>query len=430
MEPAFLVFQSTILQPAASNPTMRNTVQDAFENDDGAEGSTPEVDRGDFIVLGEELARATAAEELRKAQGELELSPMPEQVYDYWRGETSLIRPVALPLDSAIAELCKRFAAADERAREHLRSAISMDEFYTLLTFARRSAVFAIRGRDANWVEAGMTAVAMIDSQRVDYRDILVALSLLHHAARRIGIDVALVFRQTAARCKPDTASLVAGYADGSDREKDIRSSWGYDEVQTSSGVGFIGWGFETYEPTYDLKAIAIEIADYLATDKYLPSSVEVATVLPAVWLQIADRAALDQAMKSIRAVAQVTGSLRPEESPNYSFQHFIVFLAELATEAAAQNLLEIARQKNPSGYCMIPLAEGRLFLLIVARSFAQGIEAFETQQTMRRFAQPMMDILRRRLANEVLAVTSREPARWSVWSALRRLASAIRKRR
>ncbi len=400
-----------------------------MKNDDGAEGSAPEDDRGNFVVLGEELARAAAAEELRKAQGESEPSPMPEQGYDYWRGETSLIRPVALPLDSAIAELCKRFAAADDRRREHLRSAISMDEFYTLLTFARRSAVFAIRGRDATWVEAGMTAVAMIDSGRVDYRDVLVALSLLHHAARRIGIDAALMFRQKAALCRPDTAIVVTGYLDRSDREKDIRLSWGYDEVQTSSGVGLIGCGFERYEPTYDMKAIVIEIADYLATDKYLPSSVEVATVLPPVWLQNADRAALDQAMKSIRAVAQVTGSLRPEESPNHNFQHFIVFLAELATEAAAQHLLEIARQKNPSGYCMIPLAEGRLFLLIIARSFAQGIEPFETQQTMRRFAQPMIDILRRSLANEASAVTSREPARWSVSSAFGRLVSAIRRR-
>jgi hypothetical protein len=371
---------------------------DSFRSEEGVEGT-------DYIVLGRELASAAAAEERRLARGNLEKSPMPDQAYDHWRGDTRLIRPVPLPLDSAIAELCKRFATADERTREGLRSAISMDEFYTLLAFAKRAAVFAIRGRDAGWVEVGMTAIALVECNRVDYRDILMALSLLHHAAGRAGMDTAKVFRDAASRSEPDVARLIIEFIGRSDKDRDIRSAWGYEEIETDVGIGFIGWGFHKYEPTYDLKAIALAIADFLATDKYLPSSVEVATELPRVWIESGDRAALDQTMKSIRASASVTGSLRPEECPDHHYQQFTVFLTELANESDSQRLLEIAGQKHPTDYCMIPLAVGRLFCLIVARSFVQGIEAFETGHTLTRFAQPITDILRRGVAKDVAIV-------------------------
>jgi hypothetical protein len=399
------------------------------KGDDGWSGPEAASEQADFIIIGKELASAADAEERRKARENVESSPMPDQVYDFWRGEMSLIRPVALPLDAATAELCARFMAADGPARERMRAAISMNEFYTLLTFAQRAAVFAIRGCDASWLEAGMTAIAMIDARRVDYRDILVALGLLHHAARRAGMDAAELFRQTAKRSEPETASLVTGFGGWSERDKDLRSSWGYDEVETDVGVGLIGWGFKTYHPTYDLKAIAIEIADFVATDKYQPSPVELASELPHIWLEAVDHGALDRAMKSIRAVASVSGSLRPDESPGHGYQQFSVFPAELASESDSRRLLEIARRKKPSGYCMIALAEGRLFCLIVARSFFEGIAPFETQQSLTRFEMPMTEILRRHGAKGASGVSSTEPARWTMSVALRKLIAAIRQR-
>ncbi len=133
--------------------------------------------------------------------------------------------------------------------------------------------------------------------------------------------------------------------------------------------------------------------------------------------------------MKSIRACASVSGSLRPEASPDHASQHFIVFLAELATESDSQRLLEIAHQKKPTDYGMIPLAVGPLFGLIVGRSFMDGIGAFETQETLARFAQPITDILQRHLANRVPFASSGGPLWWRVLSLLRRLASAVRRR-
>ena len=41
-----------------------------------------------------------------------------------------------------------------------------MDEFYKLLKFAQRLAVFALRNKDAELVQDGLTALAMIEAKR------------------------------------------------------------------------------------------------------------------------------------------------------------------------------------------------------------------------------------------------------------------------
>ena len=65
------------------------------------------------IVLGKQLADAAAAEEKRKARGDLGKSPMPEEKYDKNSDELDLLRPRLIPLDAALAELARRFAGAD-----------------------------------------------------------------------------------------------------------------------------------------------------------------------------------------------------------------------------------------------------------------------------------------------------------------------------
>jgi hypothetical protein len=46
-----------------------------------------------------------------------------------------------------------------------------------------------MREKDAEIARHGLTAIAMIDQQRVDIRDIPMCLSLLYHAANRVGAD-------------------------------------------------------------------------------------------------------------------------------------------------------------------------------------------------------------------------------------------------
>lgn len=348
------------------------------------------------VYLGEEYAKAKLAEQRRKLKGDGGKSPMPAVKYDFWRGEESLISPVKNSLDSELTELCQRFAQSDEKVRAKMRTSISLEEFDTLLSFSNRSAVFALREQNVNWVSNGLTAIAMIEAERTDFRDILMSLSLLYHSAKRIGADANQLFRDTAQLSEPNVATLLTGFIGRPPEEKDLRTSWGYDEVETAAGIGFIRWGFKEYHPTYDLKKFAIDIAATVAKDKYQPSSVEVAVDLPSVWLESQENPSLKSVLKKVRAGASVHGDLRPNEHPSHKSQVLMVFLVEMEDSRAAQELLAMSRNKRPTEHAMLGVSEGRLFCLLIGESFEQGVPSFETSESLQRFSAVMTEVLKR----------------------------------
>jgi hypothetical protein len=353
-------------------------------------------------IIGEHLAKAEEAERQRKSRGDVAKSPMPDGKYDSRDG--NLINPAQGAFDSQLRQLCQSFANSDAEARAQIRASISMREFYTLLYFSSRAAVFGIRERSAAWLVDGLTALSMIELDRVDFRDVLSSVSLLHHSAVRIGQDATQLLRTAAALSEPKTAELINGFINRPPEYKILRDKWGYDEVETKDGIGFISWGFSDYNPTYDLKKIALDLADLIAADKYLPYP-QVATKLPDVWLKTKDSASLDKALQTARGGATINGSLRPNEYPEYQNQQFTIFLVEVAEESAAQTLLELSMKKKTTGnrtlgltadYYMLGLAEGKLFCLVVARSVVLGGKSFETSDSLVRFSTGIAGILRR----------------------------------
>jgi hypothetical protein len=112
--------------------------------------------------------------------------------------------------------------------------------------------------------------------------------------------------------------------------------------------------------------------------------------------------------MKGFHTGVSIPAELRRTRGVRHGSQHFVVFLQEMTTEAAARRLLAIARKKKPEGFCKVELAAGRLFGLIVARSWMEGVPSYETPESLARFAQPVGDILRRHVSEG----TVRRPGR------------------
>ena len=347
-------------------------------------------------VLGGQLAQAMEAEQQRKSRDDTGKSPMPNGEYDFWRGEAYLINPAPSALDSTLRELCQSFAKGGEESRAKTRAAISMEEFYTLLTFSRRAAVFGIREQNAAWLVDGLTALSMIELDRVDFRDVFVSVSLLHHSAVRIGQNGTQLLSGAAALSEPRVSGLIYDFINRPPEDKVLRAKWGHDEVETGDGIGFIGWMFQDYNPTYDLKRIAVDLAEYIAADKYQPDLVSIATALPGIWLETKDNASLDKSLQAVRGSATINCQLRPNEHPDHESHMFTIFLVEVADESAAKTLLELSKKKRPADYCMLGLAEKKLFCLVVARSFVTGKKAFETSDSLARFSKGIAEILSR----------------------------------
>jgi hypothetical protein len=354
--------------------------------------------RKKVAVIGTERAKADAAERRRVARGGQ--SPMPPGKYEVRREELGLIRPKPNAYDDALAEMCRRYASGDARTRARTRRSLAQEEFYKLIGFAEREAVFGLRSRGAEKLADGLTALAMIEVERVDERDLLVSLSLLNHSAVRIGADVGRLFRDAAALAEPATSRLIVEFNDRTTAEKDLRAAWGHDEVETEAGLGFISFGIDEYDPTYDLKKVSIHVADLLLADKYIPTSVEVGYNLPPVWLESDDNTRLERAMRAVRAGAGVSADRTP-----FDVSHmFAVFILELADESSARTLLDLSnelapsreREKGPFAYSMLGVAEGRLFCLVVARPFAEGAKPVESRESLGRFREGLAEILRR----------------------------------
>jgi hypothetical protein len=352
-------------------------------------------DEPDVYVLGAGIARANA-EEQRAARERTGAGPLsPDIRYDRWAGDDSLADPVWNAVDARVRDVCRRFAASGAAERAKLTAATSMDDFYTLIHFAKRCAAFAMRAGDVGYVADGSSAIAMIDARRIDRRDALPPLALLEHAARAVGASPDVLFAAAAKLAQPEMQEGIESFARRPDR--DIRE-WGYAVVETAGGAGFVDANAEPYDPTVPLDRLALALADVIGADDYERGRVSIADDLPAVWLQGIDDAALARALGSVRAGVTIHASLRPGVAADEGrdARGIIVFFIELGDESSAESLLRIAdaKSKMPSDIALMGIRAARLFALVVARSFVTGVKGVETSERLRRFTPRFAAIL------------------------------------
>jgi hypothetical protein len=337
------------------------------------------------FIIGRETAQA-ARNEQEWGLLSHEPSPFRGKAYQRSRSAQGVFDPAPDPLDTEIRALLERFRNAD--SKERISDSLSMDDFYTMLEFARRAAVLGMRGRDASLVRDGLTAIAMIDQARIDYRDALVALSYLYHAASRIGVDGDAMMLDTAGQGGPG-APLIRQFAAGKAQHKDLKSSWMKDEVQTSHGVALIGWEGERYEPTRDFKPLLLKLAGFFAADKYDPKA-SVASAFPEVWF--GGRAAAHR-LKSLRAAGSVSAYMWTDGS-SHSPYHLVLWVGETKDQREAVAIAELARSVPNRTHAVLAECSGNIVCVVVARSFVSGTPNIETDETLKRFSPQILDAL------------------------------------
>lgn len=321
-------------------------------------------------------------------------SPMPAGTYDLWSPEAGLTDPVRLPLDDALAELARRFAASGAAERDRMRRAIGADGFDTLLSFARRAAVFAVRERSAAHLADGLAAVALVEEAAVDPRDVSGVLGILRHGAERIGADAGRLFGDAAAGAEPATARLIRHAARPEAAGRGLEA-FGFVEVETRGGVGLVRWDLRPYAPTLDLARAALELAALFDADRYR-AYVGLAAPLTPAWLREPDDASVERAVAAVRACAMVNAFPRPESAPDHEGQWITAFLAEAADEDGARTLLAASEKARRDHDPTLAVAEGRLFCLVVAEAMLPDARSVETAESLARFSDGIARIVAR----------------------------------
>ena len=96
---------------------------------------------------------------------------MPTLKREVKREELGLVRPKPDAYDAALAELSRRYAKSDAATRAAMRT---LDKTCKTSTPSSASA----SARPSKRIVDGLTAVAMVEVKRVDFRDVLMSLSL------------------------------------------------------------------------------------------------------------------------------------------------------------------------------------------------------------------------------------------------------------
>ena len=348
------------------------------------------------VVIGAEFARAAEADRVWRSQRPPgHESPIGSE-YDVWAGEMDLLRFSESELDPSINRLVSTYRVSPPDQRSKLRDRLSMGDCYALLTFARRSTVRAIRSQEPSVAVDGLVAVAMVDPQRVDRRDILQTVGLLYFALRRFGDEGASsVFREVATLSDSEVTSYIAAFPDQFGRDYKI-SDWGYLAVDTPEGLGLVEASIEPYDPTVDLLSAGLEIEAALDRDVY-HASLTLRTALPGVWIGAsADTPERPPAVDTIRACLTVTGRLRPDVGPPNGTQQMTVFVCETRHRDDAGRLAELATQTTASAdHVGFAFTDGPLIAVVVARSWVEGTSSYETQASVERFREPFMAAVR-----------------------------------
>jgi hypothetical protein len=323
------------------------------------------------ITLGSDMARASAAEERRTARKDLGPSPMPPGTYSSL--EASLNTVVEALLDVALRTVVRQYAAAHSARRAAMREATSMDELYTLLTFASREAVFAMRDKNALHVDDALAALAMVDPERIDWRDSMRVIELVHHAAGRFS-DTAKRFERAALLADAETTTMLREHAK---RPTPTLEDALYTEIPT----GLIERGIEDYAPARDLIPPVLAIAEMIRKEES-DLRVTIAEGLPAIWV-----GGDETLVASASGTATISTGVGDERG-------LLVFLSEMKDAESANTIVKAARSVQRRDWAVLALARENLVCLMVARSFVVGVPNQETDATLSKFEEPIAAIL------------------------------------
>lgn len=344
------------------------------------------------VVLGQQVTEAREAEDRHRASaGGQGTSPLEGVVYDRQGGHRDLLRFVPTDIDVVVGEVVARFVAADGTGREAMRADLTMDDFYTLLDFARRAALRALRADDPRIAVAGLVAVAMVDPARVDPRDIPGPAGLCAGVFHGLDAEGSAAVERIVGMCAPRVDQMMSRFVNPTAQDLEP-SSWLFRRTDTPDGPGFVRtWG-HPYNPTLDLIEIGLRIALLLESDHYRTAQVESDQRIPPIWLRAIDKNTATPVLNRCRGAVVVSADLDPQVAAD---NDTVIWIAEAADRGDADRIYRWGIDSEPlSNRALLTVQDQQVVALMVCRSVLRGQPQHETNDTLRRFAQPIQDIL------------------------------------
>lgn len=250
---------------------------------------------------------------------------------------------------------------------------------YTLITYARRCVLAALRTSDPAAALRAFDALSLVELDLMDWRDVVMAASLVGYAARRVGLDPELVLAGPVRRAEPAVADLLAKAA------RSEAGTGGYHELRTADGPVLVDAN-GTVRGAVALMRTALAVAAVVEDDgRYEVGGVAVDREIPAVWL--------DGGAETERRRLRRCASVRAE--PPGSRTHFLlVYVAEAASDEDAAAVAASARRRVLDGAVELGIAVGSRCAVVIARTAVLGEPDLEDAASLARLTAPVTAVL------------------------------------
>jgi hypothetical protein len=248
-----------------------------------------------------------------------------------------------------------------------IQSPTDVDE-PTLLVYAGRCALAAVRTRDSAWVERAFDALAAVRGEQASSIEVA---TLVAHAGQSLGVAA------------PAGGRVGELMADGVDLVDDI----GYRELDTPAGRVFLEDESGPFAPEADLVAVAYRLAEMLGADRYEVASVGIGQTLHPVWVLDAVNPDASAATGKVTACVHVCATAGECE--------LSVFVAEAPGGPDAEAIGVAADRVDHPRHPQLGVFARRLCAILYVGTLDPGTMPGEDKSTLDRFRAPLLDILR-----------------------------------
>ena len=240
----------------------------------------------------------------------------------------------------------------------------------TLLVYAGRCALAAVRTRDPVRVERAFEALSAV---RGEPDGLIEVATLVAHAADSLGVPAP----------SRGSCGLVAELLeDGVDLVDDI----GYRELDTPAGRVFVEDESGPFAPVADLGGAAYRVAEMLEADRSCVASVGIGQTLHPIWVLNTVNPDASAATEKVTGCVHVSAAAGDCE--------LSVFVAEAANAEDAEAIGSAADRVDHPRHPQLGVSAGRLCAILYAGTFDPGAAPDEDKSTLDRFRAPLRDIL------------------------------------
>lgn len=147
--------------------------------------------------------------------------------------------PIPAPTEQMLLETLKQYSPINSHDLATVRQGLGVRHAYSLMIFAVRMAIHGARTGSADVIRMGMLGLA-VDDGVVDWRDVLIALSLVEDCASRLGLDFGEEIEKLASLATEERKRIMLeGYLPRSSEMRAI-DVMGFKATEGSEGLQYV----------------------------------------------------------------------------------------------------------------------------------------------------------------------------------------------